>query len=119
MLSLADVLPRVRLAECVRENLGGGVWRVEATLANDAFLPYSLAAARRTRSARPVRVELELPATATLLSGNVRALVGELPGSGGRHDLDWLVLLPERAEVWVRVSSDNAGSDRRLAEVQR
>jgi hypothetical protein len=66
-----------------------------------------------------VRVELELPATATLLSGNVRALVGELPGSGGRHDLDWLVLLPERVEVWVRVSSDNAGSDRRLAEVQR
>ena len=117
LLELKDVVARVRLAECTKTALGEGLWEVTAVLQNDSLLPLLSRSARRTRTIRPARVRLELPDAATLLSGRSQELVSELSGSGGRHELTWLVLGPRAMDIGVRVDTDHAGSERRLAEV--
>jgi hypothetical protein len=119
LLELGAWLPRVRIVECTAEALGAGVWQVEAAVENGSLLPLQSQAARRARTVRPARVELVLPEAGTLLSGERVTLLGELAASGGREELRWLVLGPVGMEIGVRVESDHAGIDRRVAEVVR
>jgi hypothetical protein len=118
-VGLGELLPRVMLAECTREEVGDGVWRVEAVLENDAFLPLLSRSARRTRTTRPARVTLHLPEGATLLAGDPQGLVRDLPGSGGRATFTWLVHGPGGAEVGVSVDTDHAGEVYAAAEVKQ
>ena len=119
LLTLGALLPRVTLAECVKEEVGDEVWKVTAVVANDAFLPLLTTSAQRTRTTRPARVRLHVPEAGTLLSGNVQALLRDLPGSGGRQEYTWLVHGPEGMEIGVSVDTDHAGETFRTAEVTR
>ena len=91
--------------------------RVEAVVANDAFLPLLSRSMRRTRTTRPARVRLHLPDAATLLAGRDQALVEELAGTSGRETFTWLVQGPGGIEVGVSVDTDHAGEARMDAEV--
>jgi len=115
--TLGASLPRLSLAVCEREDLGGGVWRVKAVLQNEGLLPLLSHSARRTRTTRPARVRLELPANAELLAGSPQTLVSELEGSGGRHELVWLVHDSGGGPITVTVDTDHAGSASNVAEV--
>ncbi|MEM7306334.1 MAG: M14 family zinc carboxypeptidase [Planctomycetota bacterium] len=119
LLGLGELLPRVELVECTMEPVGEGLWRVEAAVENAALLPLQSRSARRTRTVRPAKVELVLPEAATLVAGRHMQQLSELDGSGGRFEASWLVLGPEDMEVGVSVDTDNAGTDRRKAEVIR
>ncbi len=115
-LTLGEILPRVRVAECTRETLGEGVVRVTAVVQNDAFLPFLSRSARRTETIRPAKIRLVLPTAATCLGGKVQELLSELAGSGGRKEFTWLVQGPAGMEIAVSVESTHAGSDTRKAE---
>lgn len=120
-LTLGELLPRVRVAECTRETLGEGVVRVTAVLQNDAFLPFLSRSARRTETTRPAKIRLVLPAAGKLLGGAPQELLSDLPGSGGRKETTWLVQGPAALEIAlmdiaVSVESTHAGTDTRKAE---
>lgn len=118
-LTLGALLPRVSLAECTRERLGEGLWRVTAVLQNDAYLPLQSRAARRAEALRPAKVTLRLPEAARRLGGPAHESVEDLPGSGGRRELTWLVSGPDAMELAVTVETPNAGTATRVAEEKR
>lgn len=109
-LTLGELLPRVRVAECTREVLGEGLARVTAVIQNDSYLPLHSSSARRTDTIRPAKVRLLLPEAGKLLGGEAQELLEDLPGSGGRHELIWLVQGPEAMEIAVSVETTHAGT---------
>jgi len=118
-LTLGELVPRVSVAECTREKLGEGVWRVKAVVENDAFLPLLSRSARRTSTTRPARVHLDLPSAGTRLGGNVQELLEDLPGSGGRKEYTWLVQGPDAMEIAITVETPHAGTVTKKAEEKK
>jgi hypothetical protein len=118
LLGLGDLLPRVRVSDCTAKDLGGGVWEIQAWLANDAFLPFQSVAGKRSTNVRPARVAIVLPKEAQLLAGERQELVGDLAGSGGRKKLRWLVHGAPPSALAVEVDTDHAGAVRAVPEVK-
>ncbi len=110
LVSLGELLPRVRVAQCTAKELSAGLWKIEATITNDSFFPYAGAAARRAETVRPVRVTLRAPNSAKVLAGNRQELVTHLDGSGGRKELSWLVLGGPPSNLAIQVDTDSAGT---------
>jgi hypothetical protein len=119
VITLGELVPRVQIVDCKATDLQGGLWEIEAALENAAFLPLIGATGRRSTAVRPARVTLHLPAGARLLAGEARTLVGELPGSGGRKQLRWLVHGAPPQNIGVEVETDHAGTARAIPEVER
>jgi len=115
-LTLGELLPRLRVAECTRERLGEGVVRVTAVVENDSYLPLLSRSAMRTRTIRPAKVTLRLPEAGRRLAGDARELLEDLPGSGGRHEYTWLVQGPAEMEIAVAVESTHAGTATAMAQ---
>ncbi|MCE9592722.1 MAG: hypothetical protein K8S98_00875 [Planctomycetes bacterium] len=118
VLGLGELLPRVGIAEFTAKALGSNVFEVRAAVENAAYLPISSAAARRNEAARPARVTLGLGDGDVLLAGSRRELVGDLPGSGGRKELRWLVRTKTPKALELDVDSDNLGLAHRNVEVK-
>jgi len=118
LTSLGSYLPRLELTECVANDLGGGLWRIEATVENHSLLPLQSRSARRTRTIRPAKLMLTLPAGAELLGGQARELISDLAGSGGREELVWLVRASSADQIEVSIESVNAGGATVRPEVQ-
>jgi len=116
--ALAEMLPRARIVDATAKDLGAGVWEIQASLANDSFLPLSSVAGKRSEAVRPVRVSIALPKEAHLLAGNRDELVGELPGSGGRKKLRWLVHGAAPSAVSIETDSDHAGATKTVPQVK-
>jgi hypothetical protein len=118
VLDLAGKLARVEILELESEDLGGGVFRVEATAGNRGFLPTHTRLAQRAQSHLPVRLEIVLGEGAELVTGP-RWTTGErLDGENGTLKAQWLVRVAGRsARVDVDVVSDQAGTDRRSLEL--
>jgi hypothetical protein len=118
LLGLGDLLPRVRVADCTAKDLGGGVWEIQAWLANDAFLPFQSVAGKRSTNVRPARVAIVLPKEARLLAGERQELVADLAGSGGRKKLRWLVHGAPPSALAVEVDTDRSGTAHVVPEVK-
>lgn len=121
--------PHLRLVEAKATALGGGVFRVDATVENDGFLPTNVTErARRAKLAKPVRARLAL-VDAVLVDGHAERDAGDLPGTravrgpgffgGGapaanRRSLSWVVKAngPE-ASVEVEIASEKGGTEKR------
>lgn len=119
LAQLPATLARVRLADVRARVLAEGLAEITCAVENDSLLPLMSAAARRTRTARPARVDLVLPPGAERLAGEAVQLVRELAGSGGRHELRWLVRVADPATVTIRLQTQNAGTDEAHPEVER
>ncbi|MBK7876962.1 MAG: hypothetical protein IPJ77_14660 [Planctomycetes bacterium] len=109
LASLGAALARVKLVDARAKDLGG-VWKVEVAVENASYLPLLTAAGRRTSAPRPARVVLRLPPSATLVAGDKQTLVRDLPGSGGRKELTWLVLGAAPSQIQIEVDTDAAGT---------
>jgi hypothetical protein len=118
LVSLAEMLPRLRLSPCTAKDLGNGVWEIEAALANDALLPLMSVAGRHSEAVRPARVSIHVPEGARLLAGNREELVYDVPGSGGRKKLRWLVHGAAPSALAVEADTDHAGTARAVPEVK-
>lgn len=118
LVSLSEMLPRLATSECTATDLGGGVWKIEASIGNGALLPLSSVAGRRSEVVRPARVSIDLPAGGRLVAGKREELVRDLPGSGGRKEFRWLVLGAAPTTLAVLVDTDSAGATRIVPEVK-
>ncbi len=109
VVSLGDVLARVQVVDAKAQDLGG-VWKIEATVSDEALLPPISAAGRRTGTVRSVRVRLRLPPDSKLVAGDVQTLVGDLAGSGGRRKFEWLVTTRDIGALRIEADTDFAGT---------
>ncbi len=118
LLTLGDLLAAVRLDEVWATDLGSGLLEVHATLINDSFFPLLTTWGRRTRTTRPARVLLRLPAGAEILAGERQTLVSNLPGLGGSREFIWLVRGAAAESIGVSVDTDHAGTHQAQPEVR-
>jgi hypothetical protein len=109
VLTLGDLLPRVKVESCVAKDLFNGLWEVKAAIVNDALLPLLSASARRSLAVRPARVTIRVSSGAQLLAGKKQELVWDLPGSGGRKEFRWLVSGTAPSAIRVEIDTDHAG----------
>lgn len=116
--TLAEMLPRAHVVDATAKDLGAGVWEIQASLANDSFLPLMSVAGKRTESVRPVRVSIVLPKEGQLIAGNKEELFGELAGSGARKKLRWLVHGAAPSAVSIETDSDHAGVTKTVPQVK-
>jgi hypothetical protein len=100
----------VRIAGTSVEQRGEGVYHVEVTVENTGYFPTALSMGLRARTAPPVTVRL-LPADGLEVLSNdlLQQQVRNLPGSGGRATVDWLLSAREGTRVTVEVLSMQGG----------
>ena len=119
ILDLASKLARLEILQSRVERLGPRIWRVRVTAGNRGFLPTHTRMAARGKAHLPLRLQIELPAGADLVTGRRFATEELLDGGSGTLEGDWLVRGAEGAELEVTLHSENAGTDRvrlRLSE---
>jgi murein tripeptide amidase MpaA len=121
--------PKLELVHARCEALGDDTWRIEVGVQNTGHLPsYGSKRALQRKQSRGVVGELTLPQGASLVSGSLRVLAGELEGraykhslvsfwtdttpTGDRARLQWVVRGPAGAEVGVVVRHEKAGAVR-------
>jgi murein tripeptide amidase MpaA len=124
ILSLGDMLPHLSIYKLEVEKLREKVWRLNLVVENSGFLPTYTSQQGKTRQvARPVRVELVLPAGARLLSGKRRSELGHLEGrsnklsdiilgsnpTDNRARSDWVIHSEVGGELVIHVLSERAG----------
>ncbi|MDY0166475.1 MAG: M14 family metallopeptidase [Thermoguttaceae bacterium] len=100
---IAGMVPKLRIAESKAESLGGGVWRVSATVANDGELPTFPQMGEISRQTQPVQIAIDLPDGASLVTGHPRRRLPTLAGHGGHATEAWLVRLSPQTKPKVRV----------------
>jgi murein tripeptide amidase MpaA len=132
-LALGDMLPKLSLQTLEVRPLGEGSYHINLVVENTGFLPTCTSEQGKKRKiVRPVRVELDLPAEAELVSGRPRVSLGHLEGRSNKLDPDtvwgiagtdnraraeWVVKGSPGMQVALRVLSDRAGSFERVVEL--
>jgi len=125
-LALAEMLPRLEVLRLKAERLTDGRYHVELVVENGGFLPtMSSEQARKRKAVRPVRVELELPKSASLVSGKLRQELGHMQGRTNKLDgffswgvtstdnrarVEWVVQARKGSKLKVKVLSERAGT---------
>lgn len=105
--------PRLLVQDCAAEPLGGGVYRIRATVANRGLLPTHITAQAEALAHRPpVTVRLQPGEGVEVVS---RGQLTELPGLAamtGHADLEWFVRTPRpHASVEITVSHPKSGAE--------
>jgi hypothetical protein len=91
LVELAGRLPQLKITESKTESLGGGVYRITATVVNTGFLPTMSEMGRISGTPYPLQAELQLPDGVTFIQNTPRREISPLSGSGGKAELLWLV----------------------------
>lgn len=110
-LTRAAVAPRLLIEKVAAEALGDGVYKVEAVVKNEGYLPTHVTyRALKVKQAKPVKVALS---GASLVSGKSEQEVGHLGGRAGGGDakakIAWVVRAPRGAKVKVTAQTPRAG----------
>ncbi|NTU82510.1 MAG: carboxypeptidase [Chloroflexales bacterium] len=126
VIAHALMTPRLELRQVGAEPLGEGLYRVRAVAVNTGYLPtYGSKRAYEVRAVRPIELALELPAGASLITGEVRHEIGQLEGrahkralwggdypSDNLHKLEWTVRAPAGGTLRITAASQRAGTAR-------
>jgi hypothetical protein len=108
IVALAGMLPSIALRDVEVVELSSGVYRVEARLVNDGYLPTLSALGERARWARRIRVEV-VTSGQEIAAGDAVRLIGPLSGNGGYEKLHWVVTGDPGSRITLRASSPVAG----------
>jgi hypothetical protein len=105
--------------------LGGGAYHLLAVVENRGFLPTKGSAqAAKMAAVRPVRLEIELPAGATLRGGKLKQEIGHLEGRSNKLEVgyydasptdnrgkaEWLIHAPEGGTVRLHAIAERGGT---------
>ena len=95
------------------DSLGGGVYRVAATVMNHGYLPTMSEMGGLSRQAYPLQISLDATAKAEFLQGSPRRRINRLAGNGGSSEQIWIVRLPsgQAATAKVKAWAPAVGSD--------
>jgi len=110
--TLAGMLPSVAIEKVDVEPVSSGIWRVDAWIANQGFLPYPTHQGNRCKRPTPAVVTLSADAD-KLLEGKPRIVLGVLEGTSATKKLSWLVRATEGTELTLAAESFSAGRDAR------
>ena len=125
----ALISPKLELVHAKAENIGGDSYRIEVVVQNTGYLPsYVSKRAEARKQSRGVVGEITLPKGATLVSGKLREVAGELEGRAYKHTLmsfwtdttptadktklEWVVKAPKGGTVELLIKHDKAGTVR-------
>ncbi len=123
-LALGDMLPRLTFHTLESRKAGNG-YHLHLVVDNSGFFPtHTSNRSKERKVARPVRVELELPKEAKLVSGKRKEEIGHLEGrsnkigqtfvinspTDNRGRLEWVIEAPKGAKVKIHVMSERAGA---------
>lgn len=117
---LAGMFPRLRIPDVRTESLGGGVWRIQATVVNEGTLPTFPQMGEISRQTQPVQIAVELPEDAALVTGHARRQLPTLAGNGGHVTETFLIRLePDLVEgrLRLRAWAPSVGSTRRVVSL--
>ena len=125
-LLLGDILPRLAIRNLETDKLGENQYHINLVVENTGFLPtYTSEQGKKRNAARPVRVEVELPQDAKLVSGKARLDLGHLQGRSNRLEVsslwesgqtdnraraEWVVQAPSGSTINLHILSDRAGA---------
>jgi len=99
---LAVLLPRPRVAGVKVTEKATGVYELELSMINDAYLPTALAMARSAGRAMPFVLRPELPPEA-ILAGRRVEKIPHLDGQGGTAKVRWLIRGEPGATITINV----------------
>ena len=98
-LALGDLLPHLAVRALETTPLGEGTTRINLVVENTGYLPtFTSEQGKKRKAMRPVRVELELPEGARLVSGERKLELGHLQGRSNKLDV---------ATTWADGDTDN------------
>ena len=133
-LTIGDLLPHLQIRSLDVTPLGGERFRLVITVENNGFLPsYTSQQAKNRKAARPVRIELDLPDGATLLTGKSRVELNHLEGRSNKLDqfdlwgsagtdnrarCEWVIQAAPGSLLKLRVLSERAGTLIRQVELK-
>ncbi len=117
---IAGMLPKLRIAEVKTEPLGGGVWRVAATVVNEGELPTFPQMGEISRQTQPAQIAIDLPDGASLVTGYPRRRLPTLAGHGGHASETWLLRLTPGADrkLRLRVWAPAVGSAKKTVSLK-
>jgi hypothetical protein len=108
VLELARMVPEVSLEDVTVKQLGRSLWEIKAAAVNDGFLPTATAMGARSRGSRPVVVRLGT-LLESIVAGQRVTKIWKIPGSGGRHELRWIVVADAGDTIDVTLYSERLG----------
>ena len=109
---VADVagrLPRPKVAGCKITKRSDGVFEIELSMTNDAYLPTALAMARTARLAHPFVLRLGIPAE-RVLGGLRMQRISSIGGLGAVEKVRWLVSGKAGEEIGVEIYNKQFGT---------
>jgi len=109
ILWLAAQTARVQLIDTEIEEVGPGIFRIEATVQNDSYLPSAMAMGLRARTAQPVTLRLLPVDGLSVLQGPIQQQIRNVYGSGGRGTAEWRVKAPPGTRVVLEMLVPTAG----------
>jgi murein tripeptide amidase MpaA len=126
-IAFASLAPRIAWRDVALTPLGEGVYHLLAVIENRGFLSTSGSnQAAKVKAVRPVRLELELPAGATLRSGKPKQEIGHLQGRSNKLDVayygvsptdnrgkaEWLIHAPQGGSLTLCAVAERGGTIR-------
>lgn len=111
VLYLTSLFAKVSIAETSVANLGGGLFRIKAEIANTGYLPTATAHGVVSRSVKPTMVQIDV-APERIVSGDAKTVFFQaLAGSGRRQKYEWIVRGKPGETVNLKAVSQKGGSD--------
>ena len=107
---LAGMLPSIKISKTKVEAVSSDVFRIEAWVANDGFLPYPTHQGNRCQRPSPPVIQIADNGF-VVLEGRARVPLGLLDGSGGVEKVTWLVQGTPGSKINLGLTSFSAGSD--------
>lgn len=126
-IAFASLAPRLAWREVKLTPLGAGAYHLLAVVENRGFLPTHVSQqALKMKAVRPVRLELTLPAGASVTGGKLKQEIGHLEGrsnklqmgyyeaspTDNRGKAEWLIHAPDGGSVTVTASAERGGTIR-------
>ena len=108
-VEIANRRPQIVVTPPVVKRLATGLYEIRLSLRNEGFLPMTTAMARKARALPPMIVRLSTPVDGIVAGERVNRSWG-IEGSGGRFDLQWIVLAEDGAEISIEIENAATGS---------
>ena len=135
-IAFASLVPRLAWRNVEVKPLGEGNYQVRALVENLGFLPTHVSnQARKMRAVKPIRLELVLPAGASIKTGKLKQDIGHLEGRSSKQDTsyygpyassptdnrgktEWVIYAPQGGVLKLTAIADRAGTIRREVELR-
>lgn len=109
IMALTGMLPQVRIVDTEVTAHGGGIYTVEAVVANAGYFPSSMRHGVVAGAVDPVMVQIGVDADAIVTGDAKSGTVSQLEGSGNRARFTWVIRGNDGQSVEIRARAQKGG----------